>query len=196
MAFLAYSDIAAYLPIGHNQSQVERWLVLIESELKREGMTFTTPTTATRKLIPSDDGQRIFDFNFLTAKPTTVKVKKFGSSLEVIYTEDVDYRIIEHINIDGLYWRIEVDERNLIYPEYLEVNGSWGFMSSVPADLQAVIIEYLSELASQELEGGAKIAQASTADSDVRYADKSIRVIPRSILQYDKFQPIFRFYSV
>jgi hypothetical protein len=146
MAFLTQSDIASRLPSGYNTELVDDLLAQVESELANLGLTFTGFVSATRQIHADSQGQSIWDLLPFASLPS-VKIKQFNSTSETALVANEDYRIIEHSNVSGVYTRLELiprQRRDLKDPEYLELTGSWGFMSTVPADLKGVIIRYIN----------------------------------------------------
>lgn len=197
--FLTRSDIAARLPANYDGVLVDDLLAQIESELSSLGLTFTGFTTATRKILADQYGQSIFDvlpFQSLSS----VKIKQFNSSSETVLVANEDYRIVEADNVDGIYTRIElIRQRCYKYeiadPQYLEVTGSWGFMSSVPADLKAAITRYIISQCDYQSMGYRVITESKTGDSTTKFADNSQEYV-NSITEYKPFLSVLSKYRL
>lgn len=197
MPFLTQTDIASRLPNSFNTELVEDLLAQIESELIKSGLTFTGFMTTTRQIHADSCGQSIWDLLPFTSL-SSVKIKQFNSDSETVLTANQDYRIIEHSNVQDIYTRLELIPRyksELRDPQYLELTGLWGFMSTVPTDLKGVIARYIaSQLTYQSLDYKT-ITRSKTGDSDVYYSDNSQEFV-NSIIEYKPFLSILSKYQL
>lgn len=197
MPFLTQSDIASRLPSGYDTALVDDLLAQIESELISLGLKFTGFTTETRQIHADSYGQSIWDL-LPFASLSSVKIKQFNSTSETVLTANEDYRIIEHSYVNSLYTRLELiprQRRDLKDPQYLELIGSWGFMSTVPADLKGVIARYINSQLTYQASGYQTITKAKTGDSDITFSDNSQEFVS-SITEYTPFLSILTKYRL
>jgi hypothetical protein len=197
MAFLTLPDISSRLPTGYDTELVVDLLAQIQSELANLGFTFTGFTTATRQIHCDIYGQSIWDL-LPFASLSSVKIKQFNSSSETVLVANEDYRIVEHSYVDGIYTRLELISRyrrDLKDPQYLELIGSWGFMSSVPADLKGAIVRYIQSQLSYQKQGYRTIIEAKTGDSMTKFTDNQQEFV-NTILEYKPFLSILSKYRL
>lgn len=199
MPFLARSDIASRLPNGYDTALVDDLLLQIESELANLGLTFTEFVTETRKIIPDCYGQSIFDL-LPFASLSSVKIKAYHSTSETVLVLDEDYRLIKHDYVDTVYTRLELIRQGrynyeIKDPEYLELIGSWGFMSTVPPDLEGVIVRYIQSQLNYQTQGYRTIIESKTGDSTTKFTDNQQEYV-NTILEYKPFLSILDKYRL
>ncbi len=197
MAFLTRSDISSRLPSGFDTALVDDLLAQIESELINLGFTFTGFTTATRQIQCDIYGQSIWDL-LPFASLSSVKIKQFNSTSETVLVANEDYRIIEHSHVDGIYTRLELvprQRRDLKDPQYLELIGSWGFMSTVPADLKGAIVRYINSQLTYQSLGYQTVLRSKTGESDISFSDNSNEFV-NSITEYTPFISVLSKYRL
>jgi len=191
MAFLTTSNIANQLPVGFDTLQVDRFLLVIEGELRRIGLIFTDESSSTFVIKGDHIPTRIFNIT-PTRHITAIVIANppsFNTSTLVL---GQDYRTDDHVNIAGCTTHIELLNRALRGHGELRITGNRGifvnFADSASYDanlLRASIVDWIrSELNIKKGQSVTErgITQATTGDSTVRYASASGGTSSRSFI--------------
>jgi hypothetical protein len=198
MSFLTVANISDRLPIGFNDGIVTDILAQIEAELLSLGLSFTGFVTETRKIYADKHGQAIFDIQPFQSL-SSLKIKQYNSNSETVLTENQDYTLVEHTFVTGLYNRVELVPysrcHSVKHPQYLEMIGSWGFMSTVPADLKGVIVRYINSQLAYASNGYSTVTRAKTGDSDVTFSNTDQEFV-NSITEYKPLISILNKYLI
>ena len=197
MPFLTQSEISTRLPSTRDNALVDDLLAQIESELASLGLTFTGFATDTRQIQPEYHGQSMFDL-LPFASLSSVKIKRYNSTSETVLILDQDYRLFKHDYVDTVYTRIELIRQGrygyeIKDPEYLELIGLWGFMTTVPPDLKGAIVRYIQSQLSYQGQGYRTIIEAKTGDSTTKFTDNTQEFV-NTILEYKPFLSILSKY--
>lgn len=194
MAFLTLTNIQSELPNGFNPAQAERLLVKIESQLQRLGFVFVAVNETTREFYADRFGQRIFDFGY-ARDITAVGIVDINGATVFTFGAPPEYRLVEHPNIAGLFYRVELTTVSIREPFALQFTGRFGiyvdFADTTSFETRLLrssvidyIIKYLSVYSSQPVQA-MNIKSASTGESKVTYGDAGTAALMNFHLEED-----------
>ena len=189
MAFLSFKEVEDELNDDFDKRLLNRLLIEIEKDLKSLGLTFNGFSTEVRTLEAPTDGlpKQIFPLRFLR-NVTSIKIKSYNNLNDEIVLEPTDYRLVEHDEASGIFWRIELIRYQISHPHYLEITGDWGFASGVDSYIKSIIIDYITSYLNAAKRNYQLIESAGTGDSRVTFGKKYINNETESILRFAPFQ--------
>jgi hypothetical protein len=204
MAFLTSTNIADDLPAGFDTKLVDRLLVRLEQDLKNFGLVFTDPGATTQN-IKGENGSYNSLLDFTLAKTiTAVNLKYEGSDSASLLTLDSDYSLIEHPNLTGYYYRIEMLRSQLVPGQYLSMTAKFGafidFVSGVPTTesailLQGIIIDFIIKQLRYYSSDFQQISRSKTGDTEVQFRDVSNSQYYSSITQDPEFRSALSYFT-
>jgi len=205
MPFLTHNNIASELPTGYNQTLVARLLVRLSIEFKKLGLVFDLPIE-TIQSVKGQNGNYNSLFDFTLAKDiTAVNLKYLGSDSNSLLVRDVDYNLVEHSNLDGYYYRIEMLRRQLNPNEYLGLTAKYGvfidFKSGAPTDesailLQGVVVDWILKQLDYASRSYQHISSSSTGDTSVSFKELDGRKYYSCILSDPEFRSALDYFQV
>ena len=204
MAFLTHTQIASELPSGYNQKLVARLLVRLELELKKLDLVFTDPVQTIQSCKgESGSYNSLFDFT-LASDITAVNLKYLGSDSSSLLVQDEDYTVVEHPNLDGYFYRIEMIRRELSPNEYLGLTAKFGvfidFSDLNTLDEKAnivygVVIDWVLKQLDYASRGYQHINSSSTGDTSVSFKELDGRKYYSSILKDPEFRSDLSYFT-
>lgn len=132
-----------------NEKTVLGWFLDgIDNELKFYGLIWTdSNTTAVKELYSNSDEYRSFYITFpFQNAGHQIKIKSLNdSNFSETLTIKKDYLVSENIFSPNPIFAIELRNRTITSPQYLEITAVWKFGDTLPNDLKTAVLNLASE---------------------------------------------------
>jgi hypothetical protein len=178
------TDFATKLGIT-NSSQIEvlGWfLESIDTELKADGLVWTTNNTTSSKVFYSDS-KECRSIYFIQPLQKTNSILTIKNLKDSNYTENLllntDYILYEHYLPTNPIFGIELIKKPIKTPFYLEITGVWKFGDTLPSDIKFAVLNLASEymaLYNQNLNNQNGRITKSTSIDEVSFSYGSIDI--------------------
>lgn len=173
MAFTTYADISDQLPIGHNQSAVERQLRLIERMFLNHGLVFGADRNVTNMVfdVHNIGGNCLFHYCYIKSVTSLVEMSHYSDTGTTLVAGQ-DYRLLPPSDTFSKGFELNYV---LHKPYYLSFTGSVGFQTTPSQNIVDAIVEYLIQHQYATLSGGFIVRSKTGNDSEVQYSESKSR---------------------